>query len=162
MNAGIGTYSVSQNIVNIDYFGDYYGKISALECNFGYRQSTMRNINGLILAVMLNLAPATIDEIDEKIAYFKSKRAHLPKGRSCGCVFKNGANYSSGELIDKAGLKGMHCGGAYISPEHANFIINGGGSSNDVKKLIELTKQKVLNKFGIELQEEVVYIGEFK
>ena len=162
MNAGIGKYAVSQNIVNIDYFGDFCGKISKNQCCFGYRRSTMRNINGLILSVTLKLTPATPNEIDEKISYFKLKRAHLPKGRSCGCVFKNGENYSSGELIDKAGLKGLKCGGAYISPEHANFIINDGGSADDVKKLIEIAKQNVLQKFGIELQEEVVYIGDFK
>lgn len=161
MNAGIGNYSISQNIVNIDYFGDFCGKLGVKQCNFEYRQSTMRSINGLILSVTLKLSSAEPGEIEEKINYFKSKRAHLPKGKSCGCVFKNGVNYSSGELIDKVGLKGMKSGGAYISPEHANFIINGGGSSEDVKRLVELAKRRVLLEFGVELQEEVVYIGEF-
>lgn len=161
MNAGIGKCSISQNIVNIDYFGDFCGKINSKRCNFGYRQSTMRSINGIILAVTLELTPSTPQEIEEKIAYYKSKRSHLPKGRSCGCVFKNGENYSSGELIDKAGLKGLSCGGAYISHEHANFIINGGGCSGDVRKLISVIKRCVFHDFGVELQEEVVYIGEF-
>lgn len=161
MNAGIGKYSISQNIVNIDYFGDLCGKISAKQCNFSYKQSTMRNINGLILAVTLHLVTSSVEEIDEKINFFKLKRSHLPKGKSCGCVFKNGESYSSGELIDKSGLKGARFGGAYVSDQHANFIINGGGSADDVKQLIELVKRRVKEEFGIELQEEVVYIGDF-
>ncbi len=161
MNAGIGKCSISQNIVNVDYFGDFCGKISSKQCNFGYRQSTMCNINGIILAVTLDLSLSSPQEIEEKTAYYKAKRAHLPKGRSCGCVFKNGGNYSSGELIDKAGLKGLRYGGAYISHEHANFIINDGGCADDVRKLISVVKRCVFHDFGVELQEEVVYIGEF-
>ena len=161
MNAGVGNQTISNNIVFIDYFGDFSGKISSQMCNFGYRHSTMRDINGVILAVVLKLTQSSAQEIDEKINFYKLKRAHLPKGKSCGCIFKNGADYSSGELIDKAGLKGLRCGGAYISEYHANFIINDGGSADDVKRLINTAKSRVLDKFGIELQEEVVYIGDF-
>ncbi len=162
MNAGIGNCAISQNIVNIDYFGDICGKISSKYCKFGYRQSTMRNINGIILAVTLDLHFASPQEIEEKLNFFKIKREHLPKGRSCGCVFKNGADFSSGELIDKAGLKGTRIGGAYISEAHANFIINDGGSSDDVDSLIKFVKERVFHDFGVQLQEEVVYIGDFK
>lgn len=162
MNAGIGNYAISQNIVNIDYFGDICGKISAKQCKFGYRQSTMRNMNGVILAVTLDLHSASPNEIEEKVNYFKRKRVHLPKGRSCGCVFKNGANYSSGELIDLTGLKGTRIGGAYVSEAHANFIINDGGSADDIKRLINFVKERVFHNFGVQLQEEVVYIGDFK
>jgi len=161
MNAGVGEYSISRNIVSVNYFGDICGKINAKQCNFTYKHSTMRDINGIILSVTLQLTAASEKEIIQRIEFFKRKRAHLPKGKSCGCVFKNGENYSSGELIDKAGLKGLRCGGAYVSYEHANFIISGGSSADEVKKLIYKVKQSVLLKFGIELQEEVVYIGDF-
>lgn len=161
MNAGVGEHSISQNIAYITYFGDFCGNFSAEKCNFGYRYSTMRDIKGLILAVALKLQPANPLEIKERIDFFKARRAALPKGRSCGCVFKNGTNYSAGELIDKAGLKGLKSGGAHVSAEHANFIINDGGSAGDVKTLISLVKSRVLKRFGVDLREEVVYIGEF-
>ncbi len=161
MNAGVGEFSISQNIESVSCFGDICGKIGAEKCNFGYRHSTMRDINALILAVTLKLEHVSRNEICKRTEYFREKRAHLPKGRSCGCVFMNGEGYSSGELIDKAGLKGAKRGGAYISCEHANFIINRGGSASDVKYLIELAKGEVYSRFGVKLREEVVYIGEF-
>ena len=60
-----------------------------------------------------------------------------------------------------AGLKGIRCGKAVVSPQHANFIINEGNCATDVKRLIELVKYVVMLKYGIELEEEVVYIGDF-
>ena len=121
----------------------------------------MRDINGVILSVTLKLQPSSRQEIDEKITYYRLKRRHLPKGKSCGCVFKNGEDYYSAKLIEMAGLKGLRCGGAFISDEHANFIINDGGHSGDVKRLIDTAKNLVMIQFGKQLQEEVVYIGDF-
>ena len=64
---------------------------------------------------------------------------------------------SAGNLIDKSGLKGYQLGNFTISPEHANFVINQGeGSPDDLAKLIQTMKQKVKEKFGVELKEEVV------
>ncbi len=62
---------------------------------------------------------------------------------------------SAGKLIDECGLKGLRVGGAYISELHANFIINDGGTSTEVARLIEIIKQKVLEKRGILLREEI-------
>jgi UDP-N-acetylmuramate dehydrogenase len=68
---------------------------------------------------------------------------------------------SAGELIDKAGLKGTTCGGAVVSEKHANFILNNGNKALDVFWLIKCVKHEVYKKFGILLEEEVVYIGDF-
>ena len=72
-----------------------------------------------------------------------------------GCVFVNPDGRSAGKLIDECGLKGLRVGGAYISELHANFIINDGGTSTEVARLIEIIKQKVLEKRGILLREEI-------
>ena len=76
-----------------------------------------------------------------------------------GCFFRNVNGRSAGQMIDKIGLKGFGVGDFYISPIHANFIINRGhGRSEDLIKLIKVIKRKVREKFGVELQEEVIVI----
>lgn len=80
--------------------------------------------------------------------------------RSAGSVFRNppGLEVSAGELIERAGLKGFRLGGAMVSNIHANFFINFNGStSKDMLDLIALVKDKVDHKFGVQLQEEVLY-----
>ena len=68
----------------------------------------------------------------------------------------------AGWLIENCGLKGMKIGQAQISAKHANFIVNlGGATAEDVKKLITLIKQKVAEKFNIQLAEEIIYVGHF-
>ena len=64
-------------------------------------------------------------------------------------------------MIDEVGLKGVKIGGAEVSRDHANFIINNGGSAGDVHTLIQYVKKSVYGKTGINLEEEVIYIGEF-
>lgn len=161
MNAGAAGKYVGEKIEKVLVYADKKVYLNKNQCNFTYKHSTMRDINCIILAVVLKLEPKPVEEIEDKLRYYSSLRQHLPKGRSCGCVFKNGANYSAGQLIEKAGLKGICCGKAVVSPQHANFIINEGNCAGDVRQLIELVKYVVMLKFGIELEEEVVYIGDF-
>lgn len=161
MNAGVCGISISQNIESVHV---YDGKSTVLpneKCNFGYRHSTMRNINTLILSIIVKVSSSCVAEIDERIQFYRARRAHLPKGKSCGCVFKNPEGFSAGYLIEAAGLKGLRIGGAVVSDKHASFIINEGGKADDVKRLIETVKKRVLESFAIALSEEVVYIGEF-
>lgn len=86
-----------------------------------------------------------------------------------GCYFKNIhfdiqkkldlKTNSAGYLIDQAGLKGYSVGDFYVSDKHANFIINKGkGNSEDLRKLVLTIKDKVKEKFGIVLEEEVISI----
>ncbi|MBU1615446.1 hypothetical protein KJ693_09085 [bacterium] len=82
-----------------------------------------------------------------------------PKGLSAGCIFKNPQGDSARRLIEAAGLKGRKAGGAQISDKHANFILNiDQASSLDVLTLIDAAREKVRNKFGVELKEEIVVI----
>lgn len=81
--------------------------------------------------------------------------------RSSGCMFKNPPGTSAGLLIDKAGCKGLTVGAVEVSNIHANFIVNtGGNSAEDVLKLIEQVRQRVLQIHGIVLETEVQIIGE--
>lgn len=161
MNAGIGTNSISENINYVVIYGDKASKLSNRQCDFGYRHSTMRDINALILYVVLQTYASTCDKVEENIMFNTKKRARLPKGKSCGCVFKNPQGYSAGYLIEACGLKGQKLGAAQVSPYHANFIINYGNKADDVKRLIDFVKCRVFERFGILLSEEVVYIGDF-
>ena len=72
-----------------------------------------------------------------------------------GCVFVNPQEISAGKLIEECGLKGAAVGGARVSEEHANFIINEGTSSNDVSELSAIIKETVRRKTGILLREEI-------
>ncbi len=72
-----------------------------------------------------------------------------------GCVFVNPEGKSAGKLIEACGLKGISAGGARVSDAHANFIINEGGSAEDVSKLITFVKDTVHRQTGILLREEI-------
>ena len=116
--------------------------------------------NDVILGATLGLKKAVLQEIDDKIHAFRARRAHLPKGKSMGCVFKNPTGYFAGTLIENSGLKGLRIGGAVVSSEHANFIINDqGAKSSDVKRLIETVKNAVFAQYKIRLEEEIRYIN---
>ena len=161
MNAGAAGKYIGDNIEKVLIYTDKKVYFNKNQCGFTYKHSTMRDINCLILAVVLQLEAKPVNEVEAKLHHYSNLRNHLPKGRSCGCVFKNGEGYFAGDLIERAGLKGIRCGSAFVSYEHANFIISEGGCAGDVKKLIDLVKYVVMLKFGVQLFEEVVYIGDF-
>ena len=78
-----------------------------------------------------------------------------------GCVFLNPPQGPAGELIERAGWKGFSIGGALVSPEHANFIINtGNATAKDFRELVGRIRRDIYTKTGIKLQEEFRYIGE--
>lgn len=94
--------------------------------------------------------------------YTAWRRRHQPQGvASSGSFFTNpSAEISAGRLIDQAGLKGKTVGGAAVSKKHANFIVNSGSASAaDVVGLASIIKKTVKEKSGIELEEEVFYLG---
>lgn len=91
---------------------------------------------------------------------------------SAGCIFQNpealrhllpeGVPCSAGALVDRVGLKGARRGGARISTVHANFFVNeGGATAHDVVALIDESRRRVRDAFGIELREEIVRLGDF-
>lgn len=161
MNGGAQGKYICQNVVNVRLYNGKNVTLSNKSCNFYKKHSTMRDINSLILYVTLKVFSSTSEEIERTLSVYKEKRVHQPTGRSCGCVFVNPDCCSAGYLIDKCGLKNFRIGGAVVSPEHANFIINDGGTAEDVKAVIRFVKRRVYETYGIILEDEVVYIGDF-
>ena len=161
MNGGTSDRRIASNIFSVKVFDGKMREFSNKNCNFGNKHSTMSDINALILAIYAGFEWEKPEKVEENVNYFLDRRKAQPKGKSCGCVFKNPEGLSAGKIIDDAGLKGMKIGGAEVSREHANFIINNGGSSADVYALIKSVKKSVYEMAGINLEEEVIYIGEF-
>jgi UDP-N-acetylmuramate dehydrogenase len=102
-------------------------------------------------------------EVQARVKEFASKRkASQPPGASMGSMFKNPPGDFAGRLIEAAGLKGSRIGSAEISPVHANFFLNTGDTrSEDVRALIELAQQTVLDTFAVKLELEIELLGEW-
>lgn len=133
------------------------------ECQFGYDRSRFQATGEIILKVKLSLRIAKTEGLKQRLDRVLAERKDkYPVGRSAGCIFKNPKNgLPAGQLIDQAGLKGESVGDAQVSSRHANFIINKGkASAQDVLKLIALIKTKVAKKFKINLEEEIIFVGE--
>lgn len=157
MNAGCFGKTISDCVC---YVKSSSGTYNAQNCDFTYRSSRFNQ--DAILEVCFKLKAWDYDTIEAKLEHYKKIRgSKAPKGRSCGSVFKN-EEYFAGKIIDEAGLKGYSIGGAKISEKHANYIlIDGSATSQDIYDLIKAVKKKVQQSFGIELKEELRYIGEF-
>ena len=166
MNGGAGDKYISSNVHSVLIFNGVDVVLSAKDCNFTYKHSTMRDIDCIVLGVILKVEPSEESVIRSRIAERLANRCALPMGRSCGCVFKNvrlvdGRFISAGKIVQDCGLAGFGDARVFVSPEHCNFIINNGGSAREVACLIDKVRSIVMQKTGIELEEEVVRVGEF-
>lgn len=161
-------------------------KRSSEECMFKYRSSIFK-VNGdgeIIIEAVLAMKKGNkklMKTMIERNINYRRERQPL-EHPSIGSIFKNvnveevAKNQKetfvsvikndpfpvipAAHLISEAGLKGISYGGAMISPKHPNFIVNVlNASSNDVKKLIQLVKKEVKNKFNINLREEITYLA---
>ena len=159
MNAGAAGVYIEDVVKKVLVYKEGEVKVyQKCDCHYAYKQSVFMQDGGVILGAWLDLQSAELEEIEARLAFFREKRKDLPKGRSMGCIFKNPFGLYAGRLIEEAGLKGKRIGGAYVSCSHANFILNDGGSSQDVKDLIELIKATVFARFKIKLEEEIRYL----
>lgn len=153
--------------------------------DFKYRDSVLRRPNApsiALLAVRLDLPIGNAKRIYDLAREFQRQRiSKQPPHASAGSFFKNVESKEfaqrieglpqklcdagvvpAGFLIEKCGLKGEQIGRAIISRKHANFICNlGGASANEIRSLAELAKRRVSEVFGITLEEEVLYLGEW-
>jgi len=139
---------------------------SAADLGLGYRTSRLkgRSTAGdspVILAAELALQRGKPEEIRQRMdAYAKNRRSAQPKGHSAGSVFRNPPGAFAGLLIEQAGLKGVMLGGAEISRQHANFIINRGqAKARDIWNLIELVRRTVAACYGVDLDLEIELVG---
>ena len=141
---------------------------------FGYDRSRLQESGEILLSAVFVVSagdPAALRAQARASLAFR-KRTQPLDTPSAGCVFQNpepgrdqvpeGIPWSAGALVDRAGLKGAAAGGARVSPTHGNFIVNeGSATAADIRRLIDRCRQEVRSRFGVELREEIVYLGEF-
>jgi UDP-N-acetylmuramate dehydrogenase len=138
--------------------------LAADDCAFAYRQSAFKTTKGgwVIVAATFRTDTDSPQTVRARLLEVqKHRRATQPiEQRSLGSTFKNPPGDSAGRLIDAGGLKGMRIGDAQISPKHANFIVNrGGATADDVLALMAEMRNRVFERFGIELEPEIRVIG---
>jgi len=142
---------------------------------FGYDRSRLQSSGEILLWAVFRVTsgdPAALRAPARQSLAFR-KRTQPLDTPSAGCIFQNpqrdrdrvpdGIPWSAGALVDRAGLKGAAVGGACVSRTHGNFIVNeGGATARDIRTLIEHCRAAVRERFGVELREEIVYLGEFE
>lgn len=181
-NAGAFGGEMKEVVESVDALVD--GEVrtfSNAECKFKYRHSIFKENSGIVIGVTLKLK---YDEerngLKKMMEYLDNRNKTQPKGvPSTGCIFKNYEFFEpdprwenvpeeflikkripAGWLIEQAGLKGHRVGDAMISEAHGNFTVNmGHATATDVHALVAKVKEGVAEKFGIDLEEEIQYIG---
>ncbi len=123
-----------------------------------------RHTPHVVLAAEFQLARGDRAELERKAAeYNEYRRRTQPPGASIGSMFKNPPGDAAGRLIEAAGLKGTRVGRAEVSRLHANFFVNlGGATARDVLGLIDLAREKVRERFGVELELEIELVGDWR
>ncbi len=166
MNAGAYGGEMSQVVTKVTVVNTE-GEILELEnetMEFGYRYSTIRNLPFVVTEVSFELKPgekekikATMDELTVK------RREKQPlEYPSAGSTFKRPEGHFAGALIMDAGLRGFQIGGAKVSDKHCGFVINAGdATAKDIMNLIREVQARVKEKFQVDLEPEVVFLGKF-
>jgi UDP-N-acetylmuramate dehydrogenase len=130
-----------------------------------YRTSLLkrRSAQAVILSATMRLERSTPEIVQARIEEFVSyRRQTQPPGASMGSMFKNPPGDYAGRLIEAAGLKGVRVGDAQISTLHANFFINQGqATAADIRTLIEMARQSVNKRFGVNMELEIELVGEW-
>lgn len=175
-NAHYGGHDISEQVVRVALVtpdGDWRVEPAAA-MGFAYDTSRLFETGEIVVwAEFLSGSadPAALRDVARaSLAHRKrTQPLHLP---SAGCVFQNpvpgrdavpeGLPWSAGALVDRAGLKGAREGDAAISTVHANFLVAGpSATAGDVYRLIERARRTVRERFGVELRNEIVMLGEF-
>lgn len=126
------------------------------ELVFAYRQSSLDEL--AILEAKFEFEDEDPVEITKRMQkQWIVKKANLPMAHeNTGCIFKNPRGMSAGMLIDQCGLKGERVGGAEVSQRHANFFIaHPGATTKDVLQLMDLVRNRVAERMGVELETEI-------
>lgn len=163
MNAGAmggAMFDIAESVRMIDFAGNIH-ECEVRELPVEYRSCPVFKLH-IALAATLKGHSGVREAIEQRMNEYSRKRwQSQPAAPSAGCMFKNPASIPAGKLIDELGLKGTRVGGAVVSLEHGNFIVNvGGATARDVLELIGLLKKRAREERGIELQTEVEIVGE--
>jgi len=165
MNAGAEGTEIGSVVRNITLI-NWDGKIEVLKrenLSFEYRKTVFPNKSGIIIEAEIEL------EKGERLTISGAMDRHLSRRSqtqpltipNSGSIFKNPKGDAAGRIIESIGLKGFSIGNAGISIKHANFIVNkGGATAKDVDKLIKHIQKEVKEKTGVDLQTEIVIVGD--
>ena len=142
------------------------------EMEFGYDRSRLQRTGEVLLSAVFRVSsadPAALREVARRSLAYRKQTQPLDTP-SAGCIFQNPERSqvpadipaSAGALVDRAGLKGEARGGARVSAAHGNFIVNEGhATASDIRSLIDVCRERVRERFGVALREEIVYLGDF-
>jgi UDP-N-acetylenolpyruvoylglucosamine reductase len=163
MNAGaMGSWAFAavESIRFMNYAGQIFERAVA-DVPTEYRACPLLK-NHIALGAVFKCHPTTPEEVGQRMNAFSAKRwDSQPAAPSAGCCFKNPAAIPAGRLIQELGLKGFRIGGAMVSMEHGNFIVNDGrATAKDVLNLMALIRERAKTERGIDLQPEVEIAGE--
>lgn len=179
-NAHYLSQLISEHILQVEVLTDdfEFKWLPKDDCAFGYDSSRFHKTTEIITAVQFSLAkgtPETSQDLIKKATVYRATTQPLGEPSS-GCIFQNTPNTPAlqklfpqfadqthvpgGFIIEQAGLKGETEGGIEVSHKHAAFFVNKGqGTAQQVKKLVQKVKQRVAERFGVELTEEVFYLS---
>ena len=165
MNAGAYGGELSQVVTKVRVM-DPEGNIVTLEKEellLGYRTSVFKQKPYIILEVFMELQKGSKAEIQGKMEeYTKARMDKQPlEYPSAGSTFKRPEGHFAGKLIMDAGLRGYQVGGAQVSEKHCGFVINkGNATATQIRTLMNDVAAKVKEQFGVELEAEVILLGE--
>ena len=163
MNAGAYGGELSQVVTQVNVVS---GEGEALEFShdvmeFGYRTSVLKGKAFTVTSVVLELRQGDKEQIQAKMEELaKRRREKQPlEYSSAGSTFKRPVGYYAGKLIMDAGMRGYQTGGARVSDKHCGFIVNvGNATAQDVLDVICEVKERVKERFGVDLETEVIYL----
>jgi len=138
--------------------------LQADELHMGYRTSVIKEAGYIVLEAVISLEKGDQEEIRsrmQELAGMRTSKQPLSYP-SAGSTFKRPEGYFAGKLIMDSGLRGYQVGGAQVSEKHCGFVINtGNATAKDVTTLMSDVQRIVLEKFGVKLEPEVKFLGEF-
>lgn len=165
MNAGAYGGEMSRVVTKVTVI-NAHGEILELDnetMEFGYRYSTIRNQPFVVTEVSFRLKKGNKEEIKAQVDDLTAKRREKQplEYPSAGSTFKRPEGHFAGALIMDAGLRGYQIGGARVSDKHCGFVINtGNATATDIKDLIQEIQDIVKERFQVDLEPEVIFLGE--
>lgn len=166
MNAGAYGGEMKDVLVEVTVM-DAEGKIftiSAEKLELGYRTSVIKKAGYIVLEAKIRLKEGDQEAIRERMKELTIQRTTKQplEYPSAGSTFKRPEGYFAGKLVMDSGLRGYQVGGARISEKHCGFVINAGdATAKDVRTLMDNVRDIVYEKYGVTLEPEVKFLGEF-
>ena len=166
MNAGAYGGEIKDVLKEVTVM-DGDGKIFTLpasELEMGYRTSIIKTAGYLVLSARIALSEGKEEDIKARTRELSEMRTQKQPldYPSAGSTFKRPEGYFAGKLIMDSGLRGYSVGGAMVSEKHCGFVINkGNATAEDVVSLMKHVTEVVQEKYGVTLEPEVKFLGEF-